>query len=64
MADRDIFPVVRDSRRTFRLRPNRNVELTIQNELEEVEKKSLRGILSNREQRKKELMCDEFKVAR
>ncbi|XP_064609394.1 LOW QUALITY PROTEIN: uncharacterized protein LOC135473473 [Liolophura sinensis] len=64
MADRDIFPVVRDSRRTFRLRPNRNVELTIQNELEEIEKKSLRGILSNREQKKKELMSEEYKITR
>ena len=52
MADRDIYPSIRDERKTFRYGTNRMVELALRHELDDVARKSLDEIAVKKERQR------------
>ena len=61
MPGRELYPSIRDERKTFRYGTNRMVEIALRHELDDVARKSLDEIAVNKErQRLKPLENEEF----
>ena len=52
MAGKDLYPSIRDERKTFRYGTNRMVELSLRHELDDVARKSLDEIALKKERQK------------
>lgn len=63
MEGKEMFPNKRDERKTFRLGVNRQVELSMKHELDDLAKKSLHDIVVMKGLKQNEPLAEEQKIS-